>query len=35
MHMDIIDWINQITSWLLLIDAGVFLCWMMRAGSRR
>ena len=34
-HMDTVDWINQITSWLLLIDLGIFLGWMYREAGKR
>lgn len=33
--MDTIDWINQITCWLLLIDAGILFAWLFREAGRR
>ena len=33
--MDAIDWINQITSWLLLIDAGLLLVYLAMSSEKK
>lgn len=33
--MDAIDWINQITSWLLLLDVALLFLWLMKEEHRR
>lgn len=33
--MDTVDWINQVTCWLLLVDLGLFLRWMAKEATKK